>query len=228
MSESGQQRLFLLELQVEHPYDLALGPGRHELRDLGVRVDFDGEAVTAAWLGHGPTAFLLPGVRQLRVGEPMRVQDGDRLAWAGRSFAFVRHALAGEERAPPRGVCKNANATGHPLPALLLCVQGPERGNFYRVRSQSCEFGPLAYVRGVPAPAPAGKGRGAAGAADAGASGGGQAEVQGRGAALSLDGGAVGAVDAWQPVAEGGMVEVWAQGSLHTRACLVRLRDDGN
>ncbi len=225
MSESGQQRLFLLELQVEHPYDLALGPGRHELRDLGVRVDFDGETVTAAWLGHGPTAFLLPGVRQLRVGEPARVQDGDRLAWAGRSFAFVRHELAGDDRAPPRGVCKNANAAGHPLPALLLCVQGPERGNFYRVRSQPCEFGPLAYVRGVPAASAdrSGVAQASGGAATPGPA---KADVQVRGAALSLDGGPMRPADVWQTLAEGGVVDVFAQGDLHTRACLVRLGDD--
>jgi hypothetical protein len=141
-------RLFVLERGVDRPLDLALAPGRHELRDLGVVVDFDGERVRASSLGFGPSAFALPGTRALRVGAPTALQPGDTLSWAGRSWLLFTHPLPGAGRAPPRGLCKNAHGTGHPLDAVLLVVAGGERGNFFRVRSEPLQWAPNAFVRG--------------------------------------------------------------------------------
>lgn len=148
MSESNQRRLFVLEEGVGHPFDVALGPGAHDLRDLGVRLDFDGESTRATWLGFGPTAFALPGVRQLRASDALRLQDGDRISWAGRQWRLLRHDLPGDERAPPRGICRNIGGAGRPLDALLLYVEGSERGNFVRARTEPVEWAPGAWLRG--------------------------------------------------------------------------------
>lgn len=147
-ADSGQPRLFVLEEGVAHPLDIALGPGRHELRDLGVRLDFAADGVRAAWLGYGPTAFALPGVRQLRAGDPLRLADGDLISYAGRSWRLTAAALPGDEKAPPRGVCKNAGGAGKPLDAVLLLARGPDRGNFYRARTEASEWAPGAWLRG--------------------------------------------------------------------------------
>ena len=152
MSESNQRRLFVLEEGVGHPFDVALGPGQHDLRDLGVRLDFDGETTRASWLGFGPTAFALPGVRQLRASEALRLQDGDRISWAGRQWRLLRHDLPGTDRAPPRGICRNVGGAGHPLDAVLLLIEGGERGNFLRVRTEAVEWAPGAWLRGRVAP----------------------------------------------------------------------------
>lgn len=148
MAESNQRRLFVLEEGVGHPFDVALAPGQHDLRDLGVRLAFDGDATRATWLGFGPTAFALPGVRQLRASDALRLQDGDRISWAGRQWRLLRHDLPGDERAPPRGICRNLGAAGHPLDALLLYVEGSERGNFVRARTEPVEWAPGAWLRG--------------------------------------------------------------------------------
>ena len=148
-ADGGLPRLFLLELGVERPLDLALSPGRHELRDLGVVLDFDADGVRAAALGYGPSVFALPGVRVLRVGDLTRVEDGATISWAGRSWRLALHLLAGSERAPPRGLSLNSHGAGHPHDAVLLVIRGPERGNFFRVRSESTEWAPNCFVRGV-------------------------------------------------------------------------------
>lgn len=141
-------RLFVLEEGVAHPLDVALGHGEHELRDLGVRLRFGPDGVRASWLGFGPTAFALPGVRQLRAGDALLLADGDVISYAGRSWRLTSAALPGQDRAPPRGVCKNAGGAGRPLDALLLVVQGPDRGNFHRARTEATELAPGAWLRG--------------------------------------------------------------------------------
>ncbi|MEY3014078.1 MAG: hypothetical protein RIT45_2813 [Pseudomonadota bacterium] len=147
-TSAAQPRLFVLEEGVAHPLDVALGPGAHELRDLGVRLQFGADGVRASWLGYGPTAFALPGVRQLRAGDALRLADGDVISYAGRSWRLTAAALPGEERAPPRGVSKNAGGAGRPLDAVLLVIGGPDRGNFHRARTEATEWAAGVWLRG--------------------------------------------------------------------------------
>ncbi len=146
---TAHSRLFVLEQGVSRPLDYALSEGSHELRDCGVRLRLDGSEVILSWLGTGPAAFVLPGARQLRIGQWLTVEEGARVSWAGRDWIFVAHALAGDDAAPPRGICLNANGTGFPANALMLVVGGKDRGNFYRCRSEAFEPSPGVTLRSV-------------------------------------------------------------------------------
>lgn len=139
---TGVNRLFILEQNLAHPLDQAVSEGRHELRDCGVELNFDGDQVSLAWQGYGPSAFVLPGARQLRKGTWTRVEQGARVSWAGRDWIFVPHVLPGDGKAPIRGVSLNKGGTGFPTNAVLLVVEGKDRGNFYRFRTEPGEVAP--------------------------------------------------------------------------------------
>ena len=138
----------MLEQHVARPLDYAVNEGRHELRDCGVELRFDGETVQLSWQGFGPAAFVLPGARQLRAGSWTPVEDGARVSWAGRDWVFVPHALPDSAPAPVRGVSLNRHGTGFPVNAALLVLSGTDRGNFYRVRTEPYQLSAEVQVRG--------------------------------------------------------------------------------
>ena len=142
------RRVFMLEQNVTRPLDYAVDEGRHELRDCGIELNFDGETVTATWQGFGPTAFVLPGARQLRSGTWTPVEEGARVSWAGRDWIFIPHDLPGAEPAPKRGVSLNSHGTGFPVNAALLAIAGRDRGNFYRVRTEPYQLSAEVRIRG--------------------------------------------------------------------------------
>ena len=141
-------RLFVLEQNVARPLDYAVDQGHHELRDCGVNLKFVGDIVALSWQGFGPTAFVLPGARRLRAGTWTKVEDGARVTWAGRDWIFVPHALPGDASAPKRGVSLNSHSSGFPVNAALLVVDGTDRGNFYRVRTEPYQLSVEVQVRG--------------------------------------------------------------------------------
>lgn len=143
-----QRRLFVLEQHVTRPLDYAVNEGRHELRDCGVELRFDGESVSLSWQGFGPAAFVLPGARQLRAGSWTPVEDGARVSWAGRDWVFVPHVLPDSDPAPVRGVSLNRHGTGFPVNAALLVVNGTDRGNFFRLRTEPYQLTTEVQVRG--------------------------------------------------------------------------------
>jgi hypothetical protein len=143
-----QRRVFVLEQGVVRPLDYAVCEGRHELRDCGVELAFDGERVALSWQGFGPAAFLLPGARQLRKGNWTTVEEGARVSWAGRDWVFLQHAMADALPPPSRGVCLNSHGTGFPVNAALLSVVGKDHGNFYRVRTEPYQLTAEVQVRG--------------------------------------------------------------------------------
>ncbi len=143
----AQARVFVLEQGAPHPRDVALPPGRHELRDCGVAVDFDGARVTVSWLGFFPSAFLLPSPRQLQRGRGLPVEPSDRIAWAGREWKVLPHDLPGDQGAPARGTSLNEREQGTPVQAVLLLTRGKDRGNFLRVRTSPTSLAPGVEVR---------------------------------------------------------------------------------
>ena len=143
-----QRRLFVLEQHVTRPLDYAVNEGRHELRDCGVELKFDGAAVALSWQGFGPAAFVLPGARQLRAGSWTQVEDGARVSWAGRDWVFVPYELPDAAPAPVRGVSLNRHGTGFPVNAALLVLSSTDRGNFYRVRTEPYQLTAEVQMRG--------------------------------------------------------------------------------
>ncbi|MSP91942.1 MAG: hypothetical protein EXR79_09125 [Myxococcales bacterium] len=129
-------RLFVLEVGARRPVDVALGPGRHELRDCGVEVALDDNGTRVAGLGHGPTAFLLPGARRLYAGAWVIAAAGTRVSWAGREWVLVTTKLAGSEPVPPRAVSLHLHAPGLAARAVLVIEQGKDRGGFLRVHTE--------------------------------------------------------------------------------------------
>lgn len=145
---TGQRRLFVLEQGIAHPFDSALPPGRHDLSDAGVVIDFDGEVAKAAWHGFFPSVFLLPSPRQLQRGRFTRLSMDDRISWAGREWTTISHVLPGSDDAPIRGICLNRRGTGRPLNGVLLLIEGKDRGNFLRLRTEPTELAPGVTIRG--------------------------------------------------------------------------------
>ena len=133
--------LLVLELGMARPQDYALSQGTHELKECGVRVSLQGNAVSVGWLGQGPRAFLLPGSRALSTEQWLAAEDRARISWAGRDWLFLAHALSGDAAPPPRGICLNSAGSGFPATAVLLVQDGKHRGNFYRFRTEPFELG---------------------------------------------------------------------------------------
>lgn len=134
-------RLLVLELGMARPQDYALSQGVHELKECGVRVSLQGNAVSVGWLGQGPRAFLLPGARALSTEQWHAAEDRARVSWAGREWLFLAHDLGGDAVPPPRGICLNGAGSGFPAAAVLLVQDGKHRGNFYRFRTEPFELG---------------------------------------------------------------------------------------
>jgi hypothetical protein len=139
---SDVPRLLVAELTQKRPSDLALGVGLHELRDAGVELALGDCDLRATSLGFGPTAFLLPGARRLARGAWATVEDSARISYAGREWVLVRHMLAGDSPAVSRGVCLNPHAPGFPARSALLCLDGTDRGNFWRLRTEPVSVAP--------------------------------------------------------------------------------------
>jgi len=137
---ASQPRLFVLEQGRDRPSDYSVGAGPTEMLDVPLKLRFDGTNVRVAARGYGPSVFVLPGARRVQVGSWTRVEPGARVSWAGRDWTFLVGRLPGDAAAPPRGVLLNGHAAGHPDNAVLLEVQGDERGNFWRFRSEPAEL----------------------------------------------------------------------------------------
>ena len=133
---SDHPRLFVLEVGARRPVDVALGPGRHELRDCGVEVALAADGTRVAGLGHGPTAFLLPGARRLFAGSWLRAEGRTSVSWAGREWVFVTATLTGTAPVPPRAVSLHLHAPGHAVRAILVIDDGTDRGGFLRCHTE--------------------------------------------------------------------------------------------
>lgn len=139
---ASHPRLFVLEQGKDRPSDYCVGEGTTDMLDCPVSVRFGGGKIHATGKGYGPSVFVLPGARRVQPGSWTAVEPGAQVSWAGRDWLFMAGELPGSAAVPPRGVLLNGHGTGHAQNAVLLEIQGDDRGNFWRFRSEPVELAP--------------------------------------------------------------------------------------